>query len=80
MNSAINSDQGIQIIGNAAIGTINVGAAKDERPRRRHAILHWLSPFDEAIKLQQIIHEESRISHKLEEMGHWFLQSGSFAR
>ena len=54
VNNATNSDHGIQIIGHATIGTINVGATEDERARRRHAVLRWLSPSDEAIKLQQM--------------------------
>jgi hypothetical protein len=80
VNNATNSDHGIQIIGRATIGTINVGATEDERARRRHAVLRWLSPSDEAIRLQQIIHEESRTNHKLEATGRWLIHSSSFTR
>ncbi len=80
VNNATNSDHGFQFIGQTTIGTINYGVVEDERAQRQHAVLRWLSPSDEAIKLQQIIHEESRTNHKLEATGLWFIQSSSFKR
>ena len=80
VNSATNSDHGIQIIGHSTVGTINIGAIEDKTARGLHAVLQWLSPSDEALKLQRIIHEESKTNHKLEDTGSWFIHNSSFTR
>ena len=79
MTNANNSGRALQFIGYTTIGTLNYGATDDETAQRRfHAVLRWLSPSDEAIKLQSFIHGESRSNHKLEDAGLWFIHSKSF--
>lgn len=79
VNHATASDHAFQLIGNNTIGTINYGFTTDEKAQRQfQAVLQWLSPSDEAIKLQNFIHDESRSNHKLEETGLWFVQSKQF--
>jgi hypothetical protein len=79
VNTATNSDHAFQFIGNTTIGTLIYGATEDEKAQRQvHAILRWLSPSDEAIKLQSFIHGESRSNHKLEDAGLWFIHNKSF--
>ena len=81
VTNASSSDHAFQFIGYTTIGTLNTGPTEDEKAQREfHTILRWLSPSDEAIKLQSFIHGESRSNHKLEDAGLWFLHSGSFTR
>jgi hypothetical protein len=79
VTNATVSDHGIQFIGNTTIGSLHYGAANNEKPQRQYqTILQWLSPSMKAMKLQQIIHEESRTNHKIENTGQWFVRSDQF--
>jgi hypothetical protein len=80
VNHATATDYAFQLIGNNTIGTINYGGSADDKAQRQfQAVLRWLSPSDEAIKLQHSIHDESRSNHKLEDTGLWFLDDGKFS-
>jgi hypothetical protein len=72
-------DHGIQFIGNTTIGAFHQGAVEDEKAQRRwEDVISWLSPSDEARKLQILIENESRSNRKLEEAGSWFIENECF--
>jgi hypothetical protein len=74
-----NANSSLQFIGYTKIDNLNYGATGEEKAHRQfNAILRWLSPTKEALKLQSFIDEESRSNHKLENTGLWFLHSESF--
>ncbi len=80
VNNANSTNGALQFIGYTKIDNLNnYGATGEEKARRQfNPILRWLSPSNEALKLQSFIDEESRANHKLENTGLWFLHSESF--
>jgi hypothetical protein len=80
VNHSTVSDNATSLIANQiTIQTLHTGLTKEDRAERHwRAILQWLSPSEEARKLQEIIHEESRTNHKLESTGLWFIQNDAF--
>jgi hypothetical protein len=79
VNNANSSNGALQFIGYTKIDNLNYGATEEDKAYRQfNAILRWLSPSKEALKLQSFIDEESRANHKLENTGLWFLHSESF--
>jgi hypothetical protein len=79
VHNANSSNGALQFIGYTKIDTLNYGATGEEKAHRQfNAILRWLSPSTEALKLQSFIDEESRANHKLENTGLWFLRSELF--
>jgi hypothetical protein len=72
---------GVSIAGKTTIENFNYGvkATEEEKAQRQlDTVLHWLSPSEEAIKLQEFIDNESRKNHKQEQTGLWFLRSAQF--
>lgn len=75
VTTAMNHGSGTQFIGNTTIGTLNYAPAKDDhQEQQKQSVLQWLSPPEEALRLQSFVDEECRRNHN-PGTGSWFLRN-----
>ena len=77
VGSASASGRAIQIIGNLTVRNYHGLSSDDEVDSNWLRVTRFLSPSEDAIRLQQLIHNEARNSQE-PGTGQWFVDGSSF--